>query len=190
MNLRKLKQVYNTWYHIYKWQPKLEKETEYFSFAVKIENLAQSLEKNLTPLKFKPSSVTIEHEAVKKIQVFKKKNLNLNRCIVLVELNEEVPVTDLHLFLKTLKIMLGKEIGYIPFLYELGMQVVLIGNDIPIPSKSPIDQVNTFKVLLQSVFVVDNNKQMYYKSVTWGQTVSNAFQKVIDETIQDEINVQ
>ena len=100
MSLTKLKLIYDTWYHLYKWQPKIERSVESFSFDIEVVNLVKSLDEKLNPFKFKQSKTTLKNEAISKIQVWKKKNLNINRCIVLIEINKEAQITDLNLLLK------------------------------------------------------------------------------------------
>ena len=85
------------------------------------------------------------------------------------------------------KFLIGKEIGYIPFFNTLGMQIVVVAkNIIETKTARPVDTLNNFRTIIQSFSVIDITNEKYYKSITWGQSVSEPIQKSIDHTIIHE----
>jgi hypothetical protein len=79
---------------------------------------------------------------------------------------------------------------FVPFLYEVGLQVVLVGNgleealDDPERLRQVVDKVSNQFVVLQSVFVVDESAKRYACARTWGQFVTGQFQDAISRGIE------
>jgi hypothetical protein len=87
---------------------------------------------------------------------WKRKNMNMNRGIALVHFSD--PSTHPGEFARTIKKGVGKFIGYCPILYELGLQLILVGRsglDKCIGLDRFLDSVNTQTVVLQSIHLVD-----------------------------------
>lgn len=183
--------IKETWYNGFKWKPRLEKSFDKdVSIDINFELLKNSISEKLNEHKFKKTAISFSHKIVSKIHIWTKKNFNINRAVVLIEIEENIGFFDLVNFIYEIKYPLGKKIGFIPFLYELGIQIIVLGKNIhPEESKNPVDTINNFKVLVQSLFVIDKQNHNYYKSITWGQTISAKFQEAIDFSIKKHISL-
>jgi len=120
------------------------------------ESLTQYLEESIASHSFKRIETERADESLSIIAAWKRKTLNMNRGIALVSFSD----LSAHPgeFAKTIKKPVGKFIGYFPFFYELGLQLVLIGRGILDKSTGLdqfIDSVNTQTVVLQSIHLVD-----------------------------------
>ncbi len=138
-------------------------------------------------LGFKEHPSGFTDSVIKSIFFWTRKTFNINRAVVLIEVNGTMQFAELVDFLSQIKMQLGKEIGYKPFFYELGLQIIILGNSITKgeTERNPIDTFNNQEVLIQSLFIIDNDLKKYYKSNTSFQYISGKFQKAIDKVIVD-----
>jgi hypothetical protein len=119
------------------------------------ESLTQCLQETVAVHSFKRIE-TEQAGSVPIIAAWKRKTLNMNRGIALVRFNSQ----NAHPgeFAKTIKKSVGKSIGYVPVLYELGLQLVLVGRDVLDTSTGLdhfLDSKNTQTVILQSIHLID-----------------------------------
>jgi hypothetical protein len=95
-------------------------------------------------------------EGIPVVAAWKYKTLNMNRGIALVSL----PRTEGHPgeFARAIKKPVGKAIGYLPFLYEIGLQLILTGPGTfgrAAGLHRFLDTASTGTVILQSIHLVD-----------------------------------
>lgn len=98
-------------------------------------------------------------EGVDLIAAWRYKTLNMNRGIALVTLPD---ATQIHPgeVARSIKKPIGKAIGYIPLIHELGLQLILLGRGVLARAgdlHSFLDTANTGGVILQSIHVVDDD---------------------------------
>jgi hypothetical protein len=118
------------------------------------------------------------------IAAWKRKTWNTNRGIALLAPPDSVAHAGEYAL--EVRVAAGKGIGYLPFLYELGLQLVLAGpgllrkadrlNDYP-------TQLNNSTVLLQSLHVVDLDARAAQSVRTWGQFVTGPFIDAVEAGI-------
>jgi hypothetical protein len=118
--------------------------------------LTCALAEEVEPRGFKRIDPAPVVEAAHLIAAWKRKPWNHNRgiAIVAMESNNGHPGE----FARKLRRPIGRKIGYLPFLYELGLHVIVTGTGL-LPRAtdlhSYVDKINNQFVLLQSVHVVD-----------------------------------
>jgi hypothetical protein len=119
------------------------------------EMLKHYLEEATAPHSFKRIETALPDESLPIVAAWKRKTLNMNRGIALVSLDNlsSHPVE----FVATIKKPVGKLIGFFPFLYELGLQLVLIGRGILDKSTGLEQCIDTVSrsITLQSLHLVD-----------------------------------
>lgn len=108
---------------------------------------------------------------------------------MLMEVNQSITLENLILHLHSIKYELGKATGYIPFLNEVGMQLVVVGNKITSTECNikPVDTVNNQRAIIQSIFIIDKRNRKYFRSITVLQTVTKSVQEFIDYLIIDKL---
>lgn len=182
--------ILEAWHGFFQWKPKFEINTSSESIEnIDFHVLRIALDENLKVFKFKGVKSNFKNVKVKNIFFWKKRNLNINRSIILIEFKDTIKLNDLVSFVHEIKLLLGKETGYIPFINEVGMQIIVIADNIILEkTKKPVDTINNFKAIIQSFFIIDKANKLYYKSITWGQTISAKFQDLIDKVIKEKIN--
>ena len=116
-----------------------------------------------------------------------RKTWNTNRAVV--HLCAPPGEGDLGQLVQGIKIPMGKTLGYFPFFYGLGLQVVLSGEailDRAAHLARSVDAIDNQRCIVQSLFVVDLAQGRYRQARTWGQVVTGKFQDAIagclDET--------
>lgn len=119
------------------------------------EMLAQHIEEAIVPSSFKRIEAQLADESIQLIAAWKRKTLNMNRGIALVSLAKQAAHPGE--FAKTIKKPMGKFIGYFPFFYEIGLQLVLVGRTILDRSTGLEQFLDTVSqsVTLQSIHLVD-----------------------------------
>jgi len=113
---------------------------------------------------------------------------NTNRAVVILRR----PPGDFALreFCQRIKWKLLWQTRFIPFLYEVGLQVVIVGDGPDGSSEDAgrlqnvVDRVSNQFVVLQSVFVVEEAQKRYAFARTWGQFVTGKFQDAICSGIE------
>jgi hypothetical protein len=118
------------------------------------------------------------------IAAWKRKTWNTNRGIALLAMPDQA--THAGEVALDLRVRAGKAIGYLPFLYELGLQLILVG---PIILKKGegleryVTKVNNSTVILQSIHLVDPVANASFSVRTWGQVVTCRFIDAIETGI-------
>jgi hypothetical protein len=118
------------------------------------------------------------------IAAWKRKTWNTNRGIALLRL----PAQSAHAgeYARDVRVPAGKAIGYLPFLYELGLQLVLLapgGLGKAEGLERYVTPVNNSTVLLQSIHLVDPETRAARSVRTWGQVVTGPFIDAIETGI-------
>jgi hypothetical protein len=88
-------------------------------------------------------------------------------------------------------IPLGKTLGYFPFFYGLGLQVVWSGEailDRAAHLERSVDSFDNQRCIVQSLFVVDFSQARYRQARTWGQVITGKYQDAIASCL-DEVFV-
>lgn len=115
---------------------------------------------------------------------WKRKTWNTNRGIALVGLPDRAPHAGEYGL--DIRKQAGKAVGYIPFLYELGLQLILAGPGI-LKKGDGLDRyvtkINNSTVLLQSIHLVDPETRESRSVRTWGQVVTGKFIDAVEEGI-------
>lgn len=120
------------------------------------DDLAWRLNDELTPHGFRQLAPVPEVEGARVVAIWKRKTWNTNRGVVVVAVDDSV--IDPGEYARLNRRRFGKLVGYIPLLYEVGLQVVLVGPDLlqrAARLNEYVDQINTQWVVLQSIHVVD-----------------------------------
>lgn len=114
--------------------------------------------------------------------------LNTNRAVALVQIPDREFVIGP--YCQWLKWRFMWQTRFIPFFYEVGLQIVLCGPglearfDTPKPLLSYVDPVSNQFVVLQSLFAVDTDSSQYACARTWGQILTGPIQDSIGRALQ------
>jgi hypothetical protein len=116
--------------------------------------LADCIDAMVVRHSFKRIEPTLDTVAL--VAAWKRKTLNMNRGIALLSLAgcEDHPGE----LVRSVRRALGKALGYVPFLYELGLQVVLFGPRLFERAAGLhhfLHTANTCTVVLQAIHIVD-----------------------------------
>ena len=147
--------------------------------------LAQSIADGLAPDGFKAKDIGAAVGPVKIIGAWVRKTWNTNRAVA--HLRAPAGDGDLGELAQSLKMQLGQSLGYFPFFYGLGLQVVWSGEGILGRAQrleSSVDSVDNQRCIIQSIFVVDFAESRFVQARTWGQVITGKFQDRIAEHIQ------
>src|SRR5262245_12714622 len=138
--------------------------------------LAQCIDHAMSVHDFKRFTPTGRPSPLTWIGAWKRKTWNTNRGIALLALPDQASHAGEYAL--DIRATAGKFIGYIPFLYELGLQLILTGPGI-LKKADGLDRyvtkINNSTVLLQSIHVVDPDSRESLSTRTWGQVVSGKF---------------
>jgi len=116
--------------------------------------------------------------------IWKRKTWNTNRGIVLMDVSEGVNIDKK--LIKNITAAMGKSIGYFPFFYPLGLQIILYQKDACSARdllSSLVDKYDTQTIVVQSIFAVDPIKSEYFAVRTWGQYITGKFQDAIAKAL-------
>jgi hypothetical protein len=109
--------------------------------------------------------------------------LNINRAVAVLRLPEsEIGVGE---YCQKMKWRLLWLTRFVPFIYELGLQVVVCGDGLeqllgtPDMLKRQVDSFSNQFVVLQSIFAVDTQTRRFTQTRTWGQVVTAKYQDAI-----------
>ena len=99
------------------------------------------------------------------------------------------PVADLRAYCQQLKWTLLRQTRFVPFLYELGLQLIVVTDSGDETSSGPelanvVDRISNQFVVLQSVFVVNFIDGRYSSARTSPQTVTAPVQDAIEQGIE------
>lgn len=109
---------------------------------------------------------------------------NINRAIVVVQL--ATTPGDLSVYLKTLRRKVAFHCRFVPFFWDIGIQVVLIAPGLAQGKVDPIkhvDKINNQWAIIQSIFLCDPATQLFLEGRTWGQFITGKFQDTISNTL-------
>ncbi len=147
--------------------------------------LIECLDEKLKPYSFERISLSPFSQTLSILTAWKRKTWNTNRAIVAISLSERND--RIGKFAQTVKIPLGRKLGYVPFFYSLGLQIVLIGDSILNKTNNlekSLDKFDNQRVVLQSIHVVDLASMKSVSVRTWGQYETGRFQDAIENGIQ------
>jgi len=102
-----------------------------------------------------------------------------NRGVVVLELPGG---QDPAAFVDARKFEVGKELGYLFFLYGMGLQVVLVGQS-QASLDGAVDLVDNQQCIVQSVHLVDPVAGTRRSHRTWGQVITGTFQDALQASI-------
>lgn len=109
-----------------------------------------------------------------------RKTWNTNRGVVLVA------DADAGRWAQENKLSVGKELGYFPFFYGMGLQVVAVSPDADVDEEkleAAVDRFDNQRCIVQSVFALDTTTGELGQGRTWGQVVTGRFQDAIAEAL-------
>jgi len=110
----------------------------------------------------------------------KRQTLNSNRAICVIQL-EQLP-QDVHAYLKNIRTKTAFKVGFFPFLWGLGLQVVFIcpgAISLKDFASSFVAKIDNQWAIIQSVYLVDPEKNEFISKRTWGQILTGKYQDVI-----------
>ena len=120
------------------------------------------------------------------ILLLKKQTLNINRAVAVVCVSE-LP-QDLAVYVRDLRKDVAFRVGFFPFLYGLGLQVVFVANN-DVTGATParlVAAVDNQWAIVQSVFLVDESRRAFKSARSWGQFVTGKYQDAIQAILQRE----
>jgi hypothetical protein len=146
--------------------------------------LAKCIDDTVAPHGFRRIEPIPSTGSIAWIAAWKRKTWNTNRGIALISM----PTVSKHPGEYALDIRgaTGKAIGYIPFLYELGLQLVMCGAGIVKKGEGLdryVTKINNSTVLLQSIHLVDVAGGGSLSARTWGQVITGKFIDAIETGI-------
>lgn len=146
--------------------------------------LVQALTAELSPLGFEARPAEPACEGVEIAAALVRKTWNTNRAVVVLHLPagaEPGPLSE------RIKLPLGKMLGYFPFFYGIGMQLVWLGYELGTPKGSLdafVDRIDNQRAIVQSLFVVDLATGAVSSARTWGQVITGRFQDAIERVLR------
>lgn len=146
--------------------------------------LAQNLAETLTPLGFVSKELAATSVPVPILGAWVRKTWNTNRAVV--HLHAPPGEGDLGQLTQKLKMPLGKALGYFPFFYGMGLQVVWSGREVSSRAarlKQSVDAIDNQTCIVQSIFVVDLARGTFRHARTWGQVITGKFQDGIAQCL-------
>jgi hypothetical protein len=155
------------------------------AWTIELVEIAAALDHALTPHGFvqRPGSNVA---GVHVHSFYVRKTWNTNRAVVLAEATAECSAQELAQATHRIKLEIAKLVGYFPFFYGVGLQVVWLGA-VNLRETDDlgrfVDTVDDQRAVLQSFFCVDLRSWRMQQGRTWGQVVTGKFQDAIDRTI-------
>jgi len=146
--------------------------------------LAKLIDDAVAPKGFKRFDPASADPSLSWVCAWKRKTWNTNRGIALLHFPTGAPHAGEYAL--DIRAKAGKPIGYIPFLYELGLQLILVGPGILKKGDRLADyvtKVSNSTVLLQSIHLVDPAERVVLSVRTWGQVVTGKFIDAIEAGI-------
>ncbi len=119
-------------------------------------------------------------DAPKADLLMKRQTFNTNRAVVVVSA-AAVP-QDFGTYVRDVRADVARRCGYIPFLWPVGIQVVVVAPGITSTDIDPqhyVALVDNQWALIQSVFLVDPESRDYRSGRTWGKFITGKFQDAI-----------
>jgi hypothetical protein len=112
--------------------------------------------------------------------LLKRQTWNTNRAVV-VHYIPTMP-DDIRRYLRVLRRQVAFRCGFVPFLWGIGIQVVLVVPESVESDVNPaalVAQIDNQWAIIQSVFIVDPGARTFAEGRTWGQFVTGKFQDAI-----------
>lgn len=145
-----------------------------------------AIDAELVPLGFVRREIAAV-EGADAVAIWARKTWNTNRAVAVLRLAAgEHPGERA----QALKIPLGKAIGYFPFFYGIGLQLVFFGSEaVPVRGglDAHVDKIDNQRSIVQSLFVVDLARHTTESARTWGQVVTGKFQDAIERGIRNAL---
>jgi hypothetical protein len=101
-----------------------------------VAEVTSALAATLEPLGFTPPKNPVRLQHPRLVRAFVRKTWNTNRAVILLE---APPGEDVALLGQTVKSTLAKQLGYIFFLYGIGLQLVWVGTKLRGAGSAPED---------------------------------------------------
>jgi hypothetical protein len=114
------------------------------------------------------------------VYLAKRQTLNTNRAICVIQL-DTLP-DDMESFLKRIRKKVAFQVGFFPYFWGLGLQVVLVSpgaTRLTAHISNFVAKIDNQWAIIQSVFFVDPIKAEFISARTWGQIVTGKFQDEI-----------
>jgi hypothetical protein len=149
------------------------------------DKLIECVEAELKKHSFQRMTATPNLPYVTIAAVWKRRNINMNRAVALLSFPDALQSPGQ--FAQSIKVPLGKAIGYIPVLNELGLQIIIAGPGLLVWSNDLskfLDKINNQRVILQSLHIVDLTARDSASARTWGQAVTGRYQDAIENGIK------
>jgi len=146
--------------------------------------LAACLHAAVAPYGFTRFEPVASKTPLRWVAAWKRKTWNTNRGIALISMPADA--ANAGEYALDIRKAAGRPIGYIPFLHELGLQLVLCGPGIVKKAEGLdryVTKVNNSTVLLQSLHVVDTDRVGSLSVRTWGQLITGKYIDAIEEGI-------
>jgi len=147
------------------------------------QGLVAAIEAELAPNGFVTKQTAAAFDEVEVVSAWVRKTFQTNRGVMVLRAH---PRTHPGPLSQQLKIAIGKSLGYFPFFYGMGLQLVWIGSGItPLapPLDGFVDSIDNQRSIVQSIFVVDLASRRWESARTWGQVVTGKFQDAIERGI-------
>lgn len=110
--------------------------------------------------------------------VLKRQNWNTNRAIVMDSL-DELPA-DFGLYVRQLREDVARRCRFIPVLWPIGIQFVIrVPGAMSIDPSPYVALIDNQWALIQSIFLIDPDRDQFSQARTWGQFVTGKFQDAI-----------
>jgi hypothetical protein len=124
---------------------------------------------------------TRNHVPSNVLLLLKRQTFNTNRAVVVVRLQEVQ--ADFVAYLKQLRSGVARECGFIPFLWGIGIQVVVLADALGESRVNParyLAVIDNQWAIIQSIFLVDVQRGEYSSARTWGQVFTGKFQDAVE----------
>lgn len=118
------------------------------------------------------------------VYLSRRQTLNANRAVCVIDI-ETLP-DDMEYFLKQVRNKVAVKVRFFPFLWGLGLQVVLVSpgaTKFKAHLSDYVAKVDNQWAIIQSVFFVDPVKAEFISARTWGQIVTGKFQDEISRQL-------
>jgi hypothetical protein len=146
------------------------------------EDLIRILEEHVAPLGFKRATVPDAVGGVPLSAAWVRKTWNTNRGIACIRVPPGGRAGETA---QAIKIDLGKALGYFPFFYGIGLQVVCLVPSIDASTASHVDTIDNQRSIVQSLFTVDLERGVFAAERTWGQVITGRFQDAIEAALKE-----
>ena len=118
--------------------------------------------------------------------ILKRKTFNINRSIAIFQF-PELP-SDLKTEIKKIRKYIAFQCGFIPFFHGLGIQLIIEAPGIVEKYENTlefVDKIDNQWAIIQSVFFIDHKAELFSGGITWGQSVSKPYHKIIAESLNE-----